>query len=137
MCLYYHSVYCGASLIYSHFSNARAKPVVFAYFTSRETEHLALVGPVGLHERLDVIKGQTGSGKGIRGKYYTRYTRLSDSELQEWLSGTLSNAEDIDLEMFGRDILHVADTPSDSLNGLRAVLLPTQLELIRKRGVSV
>ncbi|MFH1454855.1 MAG: hypothetical protein ABIF22_00830, partial [bacterium] len=96
--------------IYSHFSNARAKPVVFAYFTSRETEHLALVGPVGLHERLDVIKGQTGSGKGIRGKYYTRYTRLSDSELQEWLSGTLSNAEDIDLEMFGRDILHVADT---------------------------
>ncbi|MFH1455275.1 MAG: hypothetical protein ABIF22_03080, partial [bacterium] len=73
----------------------------------------------------------------IRGKYYTRYTRLSDSELQEWLSGTLSNAEDIDLEMFGRDILHVADTLSDSLNGLRAVLLPTQLELIRKRGVGI
>lgn len=125
------------SAIYSHFSNLRAKPVVFAYFTSRETEHLALVGAVGLHDRLDVIKGQTGSGKGIRGKYYTRYTRLSDSELSEWLSGTLSNVEDIDLEMFGRDILHVSDTPSDSVRGLKTILLPSQLELIRQMGAEI
>ena len=123
--------------IYSHFSNARAKPVVFAYFTSRETEHLALLGPAGLHDRLDVIKGQTGSGKGIRGKYYTRYTKLSESELQEWLAGTLSNAEDIDLEMFGRDILHVSDTQSDSITGLKTILCPSQLDLIRQRGIDI
>jgi len=60
------------SSIYSNFSNDRAKPVVFAYFTSRETEHLAIIGSEGLHKRLDVIKGQTGTGNGIRGKYYTR-----------------------------------------------------------------
>ena len=125
------------SAIYSHFSNERARPVVFRYFTSRETEHLALVGPVGLHDRLDVIKGQTGSGKGIRGKYYTRYTRLSESELQQWLDGTLANAEDIDLEMFGRDILHVSDTQSDSIVGLKTILCPSQLDLIRRMGVNI
>ena len=125
------------SAIYSHFSNKRAKPIVFRYFTSRVTEHLALVGPVGLHYRLDVIKGQTGSGKGIRGKYYTRYTRLSQSELQQWLDGTLANAEDIDLEMFGRDILHVSDTQSDSINGLKTILNPSQIDLIRQLGVCI
>lgn len=123
--------------IYSHFSNVRAKSVVFAYFTSRETEHLALLGSKGLHDRLDVIKGQTGSGKGIRGKYYTRYTRLKESELQEWLDGTLSNAEDIDLEMFGRDILHVSDTESDSIAGLKTILHPSQLDLIRQKGIDI
>jgi nucleoside diphosphate kinase len=125
------------SAIYSTFSNKIAKPVVFNYFTSRLTRHLALIGSEGLHDRLDVIKGQTGSGQGIRGKYYTRYTRLSESELAEWLAGTLANAEDIDLEMFGKDILHVADTPSDSIRGLRAVLDPDQLQLLRKNGVDI
>lgn len=125
------------SSIYPRFSNTRAKPVVFAYFTSRETEHFAILGQHGLHERLDVIKGQTGTGKGIRGKYYTRYTKLSHPELQEWLSGTLSNAEDIDLEMFGRDIIHIADTQSDSLAGLRAILCPYQLESIRLKGFEI
>jgi len=123
--------------IYPRFSNVRAKPVVFAYFTSHETEHLAIIGSTGLHERLDVIKGQTGSGKGIRGKYYTRYTRLSESELQKWLDGTLSNAEDIDLEMFGRDILHVSDTESDSIAGLKTILYPSQLDLIRQKGIDI
>ncbi len=125
------------SSIYPRFSNTRAKPVVFAYFTSRETEHLAILGSVGLHERLDVIKGQTGTGKGIRGKYYTRYTKLNSSELQEWLSGTLSNVEDIDLEMFGRDILHVADNQADSIVGLRAILSFSQLDLILAKGFHV
>lgn len=65
------------SSIYPRFSNTRAKPVVFAYFTSRETEHFAIRGQQGLHERLDVIKGQTGTGKGIRGKYYTTDPRIN------------------------------------------------------------
>jgi nucleoside diphosphate kinase len=125
------------SSIYSNFSNDRAKPVVFAYFTSRETEHLAIIGSEELHKRLDVIKGQTGTGNGIRGKYYTRYTKLSPLELQEWLSGTLSNAEDIDLEMFGRDIIHTADTQPESLAGLRAVMTPPQLDLIRFKGFGI
>lgn len=123
--------------IYPNFLNVRAKPVVFAYFTSRETEHFAIIGPPGLHERLDVFKGQTGTGQGIRGKYYTRYTKLSHSELQEWLSGTLSNAEDIDLEMFGRDIIHTADTQAESISGLKAILLPSQIELIRLNGFAL
>ena len=37
------------SSIYPRFSNTRAKPVVFAYFTSRETELLAILGSVGIH----------------------------------------------------------------------------------------
>lgn len=123
--------------VYSHFSNLRAKPVIFNYFTSNETEHLALVGPVGLHNRLDEIKGQTGTDKGIRGKYYTKYTRLSEAELQKWLKGTLANAEDIDLEMFGRDIVHVSDTEPESIADLRVILLPAQLEAIRARGVAI
>lgn len=123
--------------IYSRFSNKRAKPVVFNYFTSRETEHLAIGGGPGLHHHLDVVKGQTGTGRGIRGKYYTRYTRLSPEELEEWLAGTLVNATDIDLEMFGRDILHVADTIEDSLRGLREIMTVDQLNLVRLKGYEI
>lgn len=116
--------------IYPNFPNPRAKPFVFAYFTSRETEHFAFAGDVGLHGRLHAAKGQTGTGKGIRGKYYTRYTRLSRAELDEWLNGTLPEAVDIDLEMFGRDILHVADNQEDSLRGLHAILDATEINRV-------
>ena len=117
--------------IYPNFPNPRAKPFVFAYFTSRETEHLAFAGDVGLHGRLHAAKGQTGTDRGIRGKYYTRYTRLSQTELDEWLRGTLPEAVDIDLEMFGRDILHVADNQEDSLRGLQAILDATEFSHLR------
>jgi hypothetical protein len=108
--------------VYPKFPNLRAKPFIFKYFTTEQTEHFAFHGKPGLHQRLHETKGRTGSGKGIRGKYYTRYTRLSPSELDQWLQGTLASEAEIDLEMFGRDILHVADNPVDSLRGLNAVI---------------
>jgi len=117
--------------IYPEFPNARAKAFIFAYFTSRETEHFAFAGAPGLHRRLHEAKGRTGTEQGIRGKYYTRYTRLSQTELDEWLHGTLPDAAGIDLEMFGRDILHVADRPVDSLRGLRAVMGTEDLNVVR------
>lgn len=123
--------------IYPRFKDKRAKPAVFAYFTSHETEHLAIMGEPGLYERLDAVKGQTGTGRGIRGKYYTRYTRLTPEELEKWLKGTLINIGDIDLEMFGRDILHVADTIEDSLRGLSVIMSPDQLRLIRLKGFDI
>lgn len=123
--------------IYPRFPNARAKPTVFAYFTSRETEHFAIEGAPSLHERLNVVKGRTGTGKGIRGRYYTEYTRLNPSEFQEWLSGSIPNTDGVDLEMFGRGILHVADTQSESFDGLKTILCSCQLETIRLRGFSI
>ena len=120
--------------IYPNFPNPRAKPFVFAYFTSRETEHFAFAGDPGLHHRLHEAKGRTGTGRGIRGKYYTRYTRLSQAELDEWLAGTRAESAQIDLEMFGRDILHVADNSADSLRGLRAVMNEQDIEMIREMG---
>lgn len=119
--------------IYPDFPNARAKPFVFAYFTSRETEHFAFAGETGLHLRLHASKGQTGTVRGIRGKYYSRYTRLSQAELDEWLCGTLPEAAEIDLEMFGRDILHVADNQRDSLRGLAAVMGADEFGSILKK----
>jgi len=108
--------------VYPNFPNLRARPFIFKYFTTEETEHFAFLGEPGLHHRMHETKGRTGSGKGIRGKYYTRYTRLSPSELDQWLQGALSAEAEIDLEMFGRDILHIADSPVDSLRGLNAII---------------
>jgi nucleoside diphosphate kinase len=123
--------------IYPRFPNRRAQPFIFAYFTSRETEHFAFVGNEGLHARLNEAKGQTGTGQGIRGKYYTTYTRLSQAALDEWLWGTSPQAAEIDLEMFGRDILHVADNSEDSLRALRAILDPADLRPIDVIGLKV
>lgn len=123
-------------VIYPNFPNLRAKPFVFAYFTSRATEHFAFAGELGLHARLHQAKGQTGTGMGIRGKYYTRYTRLSQAELDEWLCGTLPETANIDLEMFGRDILHVADNPVDSFRGLRAIMSERDL-MDREMGCDI
>lgn len=109
------------SAIYPDFPNQRAKPYIFKYFTSRETEHFAFGGTAGLHRRMNEAKGWTGTGKGIRGKYYKNFTRLSESALNEWLCGTSPEEAEIDLEMFAKDILHVADSPADSLRGLHAV----------------
>jgi len=108
------------SEIYPNFKNARAKSTVFKYFTSYETEHLAFVGEKGIHKKYQASKGRPGAG-GIRGKYYTKYTELSPSDLDLWLAGLGTNLEDIDLEMFGYDILHVPDSPKHSQRGLIAV----------------
>ena len=39
--------------------------------------------------------------------------------------------------MFGRDILHIADTPEDSLRGLRAIMTASQLDAIRMQGLEI
>lgn len=117
--------------IYPDFPNKRARPFVFKYFTSLESEHFAFVGTPGIHQILHSVKGATGTGIGIRGKYYTNYTRLTEVDLDRWLEGTLPNESDIDLEMFGRDILHVADHEIDSLRGLTSIFGEEEIRQLR------
>jgi nucleoside diphosphate kinase len=122
--------------VYPDFKNPRAKDAVFRYFTTKPTEHLALIGPPGINDLYQKVKGKTGTGQGIRGKYYTRYTKLTQEELALWLVGTLENAAEIDLEMFGRDILHVADCEEDSVRALR-IILPSDLhDAVRSKCVN-
>jgi nucleoside diphosphate kinase len=122
------------SEIYFDFDNERAKKAVFHYFTTRETEHLAFIGEPGIHQTYQQAKGRPGKG-GIRGKYYTRYTKLTPEELANWFRGTLANIEDIDLEMFARDILHIPNSVDRSKRGLLIVLDSDQIQLIEGLGI--
>ena len=122
--------------IYSDFKNIRAKKTVFQYFTTKETEHLAFMGERGIHKNYQEAKGKTGV-RGIRGEFYTRYTKLSPKELSKWLEGSLMNSAAIDLEMFGRDILHVPNSPEESKRGLRAVLGCNRLKIDQDRYISL
>ncbi len=122
------------SEIYFDFDNERAKKAVFHYFTTRETEHLAYIGEPGIHQKYQQSKGRPGEG-GIRGKYYTRYTKLTPEELADWFRGTLTNLEAIDLEMFARDILHVPNSVGRSKRGLSIVLDSGQIQLIEDLGI--
>lgn len=115
--------------IYSRFPNPLSKAFVFNYFTSRQTEHLVFVGPEGLHRTIHKVKGKTGSGMGIRGKYFSEYVHYTQTDVDKWLQGTSDRAEEIDLEMFGRDILHVADDQADSMQGIEAVFGQAFLEI--------
>jgi nucleoside diphosphate kinase len=126
------------SAIYNRFPNPLSKAFVFNYFISMPTEHLVFVGPEGLHSAVHAVKGKTGSGRGIRGKYFSDYVHYSQRDIERWLQGTSDQAEEIDLEMFGRDILHVADDQTDSLRGLEAVFGPEYHEIRRAadRGVA-
>lgn len=122
--------------IYSDFKNIRAKKTVFQYFTAKETEHLAFIGERGIHKSYQEAKGKPGVS-GIRGKFYTRYTKLSPKELNKWLEGSLVNSTAIDLEMFGRDILHVPNSPEESKRGLRAVFGCDMLKIDQGRCISL
>lgn len=108
--------------IYSRFPNPYSKAFVFNYFTSQYTEHLAFLGEGDLHDRIHKAKGRTGSGVGIRGRYFSDYVHYTQLDIEKWLEGTSDRAEEIDVEMFGRDILHVADNQVDSMRGLEAVM---------------
>lgn len=118
--------------IYSDFNNDRAEQAVFHYFTSRETEHLVFAGLPGIHRKYQDAKGKTGTGIGIKGRHYTRYTRLSGEELKAWFEGTLLNIEAIDLEMFGRDILHVPNSPSESIRSALSVFQHSEIEVLER-----
>lgn len=122
------------SEIYFDFDNERAKKAVFQYFVTRETEHLAFVGEPGIHQKYQQAKGKPGRG-GIRGKYYTRYSKLTPEELADWFRGTLVNIEGIDLEMFARDILHVPNSVERSKRDLLIVLDSDQIQLIKDLGI--
>ena len=119
------------SEVYSRFPNPHSRKFVFNYFTSGDTEHLAFVGTDDLHLRIHKTKGKTGSGLGIRGKYFSDYVHYTKKDVDSWLLGTSDRAEEIDVEMFGRDILHVADNQEDSIRGLKAVLGPGFIEIAR------
>lgn len=123
------------SEIYSDLDNERAKKAVFHYFTTRETEHLAFIGEAGIHQKYQQSKGRPGK-HGIRGKYYTRYTKLTPEELDSWFKGTLINIEAIDLEMFGRDILHVPNSVEKSKRDLLIVLDENQIRSIQNLGIT-
>lgn len=116
--------------IYIRFPNPHSKDFVFNYFTSRDTEHLAFLGSGDLHGIIHRIKGGVRSGTGIRGKYFCNYIRYTKEDVEAWLQGTSSRAEEIDLEMFGRDILHVADNQEDSIRGLQAVMGPRFIDIM-------
>lgn len=122
------------SQIYSRFPNPHSRRFVFNYFTSSDTEHLIFFGTKGLHARIHTIKGRTGSGIGIRGKYFSDHVHYSEADVEAWLAGTSDRAEEIDVEMFGRDILHVADNQEDSIRGLKAVLGSQFVEIARALG---
>jgi hypothetical protein len=104
--------------IYPNFDNPRAQSTVFEYLTTNFTEHFAFRGQKGIHKKYQESKGKPGVD-GIRGKYYTNYTKLSPREL--WLSGRGENIKNIDLEMCGYNILHIPDSPEESRRGLIAV----------------
>lgn len=122
------------SEIYSRFPNPHSRRFVFNYFTSRDTEHLIFLGTEGLHSRIHKIKGRTTSGEGIRGKYFSDYVHYSRADIEDWLAGTSDRPEEIDIEMFGRDILHVADNQEDSIRGIKAVLGPQFNDFIGALG---
>lgn len=115
------------SIIYSEFPNERAKKAVFHYFTTRKTEHLIFMGEKGIHEKYQIAKGKTGTGIGIKGRHYTRYTKLTPIELEQWFEGTLTDIYDIDLEMFGRDILHIPNSPDESRSSIQAIFSDSDL----------
>lgn len=118
------------SIIYADFPNERAKEAVFHYFTTRKTEHLIFVGDFGIHKKYQEAKGKTGTGVGIKGKYYTRYTKLTSVELEQWFSGTLVGIKDIDVEMFGRDILHVPNSLNESFLSIRCIFSQQELDAL-------
>lgn len=119
--------------IYSDFNNERAKRAVFHYFTHRETEHFVFAGLPGIHLKYQNAKGKTGTGVGIKGRHYTRYTRLSAEELNAWFEGTLLNTEVIDLEMFGRDILHIPNSPPESIRSILSVFSSSEIEVLERQ----
>ena len=108
-------------IIYYDFDYPAAEERVFGYLTDNDTHHLAVAGPVGFHEHLNRAKGKTGSGKGLRGKYVTWYTLLDAVAWDQWRSREHPQQDLIDLELFCRNLLHVAPTQEASLNGFRMI----------------
>ncbi len=108
-------------VIYYDFDYPAAEEKVFKYLTENETHHVALAGSAGLHNLLNQAKGKTGSGKGLRGKYVTWYTPLDTVAWNQWRGGEHPQQGTIDLELFCRNLLHVASNQTASLNGLRMI----------------
>lgn len=108
-------------IIYFDFNYPTAEEKVFSYLTGNDTYHLAVVGHTGLHDVLNHTKGKTGSKEGLRGKYVTWYTPLDKTAWEEWRKGIHPNQTQINLELFCRNLLHVAPNQTASLNGLYSV----------------
>ncbi len=109
-------------IIYFDFAFDSARDLVFRYLTENQTVHLAFIGPVGLHVRMNELKGRTGETAGLRGKYVKSYTRLAGEMFQMWVDGNHPEQDAINLEMFCSNVLHVAPNIRASHAGLRCIL---------------
>lgn len=110
-------------VIYFDFTFDSARDLVFRYLTENQTVHLAFVGPVGLHVRMNELKGKTGGSTGLRGRYIKNYTRVVGEMFQMWVDGNHPDQDAISLEMFCCNVLHVAPDARASYAGLRSILL--------------
>lgn len=109
--------------IYPDFYFESARKIVFDYLTTNATEQLVFTGRPGLHQIFNELKGKTGSNTGLRGKYVKNYTKLDKESFQEWLSGNHLNQDEISLEMFCCNALHIAEDIFASNNGIKSILL--------------
>lgn len=95
-------------IIYSDFSFKSAEQQFFEFLTQSETLHLAFVGKPGLHDKYNSLKGSTKEKTGVRGKYISEIIQLTEAEYQTWLSGKHEKQSEINMEMFCKNLIHVA-----------------------------
>lgn len=107
--------------IYFDFTHDRSRELVFNYLAENNTLHLVFIGQAGIHEIFNRAKGKTGTKEGLRGKYITWYTPLNHQSRKLWFEGKLNNQREVDLEMFCRNLLHVAPDPEASIRGILSV----------------
>lgn len=110
-------------VIYFDFTFDSAKDLVFSYLSEKETLHLAFVGEKGITEKFNQAKGITGSGEGLRAKYIKEYTKINKEEFNLWLENKHPKQDEVNLEMFCRNLIHVAPTIEASRKSLEMVLV--------------
>jgi 8-oxo-dGTP pyrophosphatase MutT (NUDIX family)/nucleoside diphosphate kinase len=109
-------------VIYFDFTFDSAKDLVFDYLSENETIQLAFIGNKGITEKFNKAKGQTGSGYGLRGKYIKKYIKINEDEFNLWLKNKHPEQERLNLEMFCRNLIHVAPTIEASKKSLKIIL---------------
>ena len=108
-------------VIYHDFNHPKSQEMVFNYLTENATTHLVFHCPPNSHELFNAAKGETGTNEGLRGKYVTWYTPLDEAARDGWLRGEHGMQDKISLEMFCRNLLHVAPEPETSVRSIEAV----------------
>lgn len=120
--------------IYANFEDRKAKCAVLAYYISRQTEHFAVIGHNGLHEKILEQKGSIYKNTGIRGKYHIK-EKMTSQKLFNKIKGVLPGVEEsvnyIDFNFFGRDLLHSSDTQKESWRAINAIFTKKELDYIK------